>query len=106
MRAASDVPRRRLSRVGATVLLGGFVFVVGALLLLRGGAGPAAAQASGDTAAVAALVDRTERNLRLVARISEANRGLVNHLRGVGALVGLALGIAVGSIATYVTRRH
>lgn len=100
-----DTLRWWRSRPRATLVASTIVLVVAAALLLRIGAGPAAAQGTGDAGNFAALVDRTERNLRLVARISEANAEWINHLRGVGALVGLALGIGIGSIATYLNRR-
>ncbi|GGI96670.1 hypothetical protein GCM10008995_03360 [Halobellus salinus] len=75
---------------------------VGAALAAVGSVG-----AQGDAASLAALVDGTQRGLgRLAAVQVAAGDSNLNVVRGVGGLAGVGLGIAVGSVATYVRWRR
>ncbi|MGQ4555504.1 hypothetical protein [Halobellus sp. GM3] len=94
---------RRLRRVGGAVS----VTVVAGVLLVAVAAGAllAGAVAASDLTATTALVEDVQRSVTIASGVDTA-LSRTNVLRGVGALVGLALGIAVGSFATYRRRRH
>lgn len=63
------------------------------------------AGANGDAASVAALVDRVQGQLGRLAAVQSANER-INMVRAIGGLAGIGVGIAVGSVASYIGWRR
>lgn len=78
-------------------LVAGLLAAVAAAAVLAA-AGTAGAQA--DAASLAAIVDETQTQLGQMAAVQEADNS-TNLVRGAGGLVGLGLGVALGSVVTY-----
>lgn len=63
------------------------------------------AGANGDAASVATLVDRVQGQLGRLAAVQSANER-INMVRAIGGLAGIGVGIAVGSVASYIGWRR
>jgi len=63
------------------------------------------AGANGDAASVAVLVRKTQAQLGRLAAVQSADEQL-NLVRAVGGLAGVGVGVAVGSVASYVGWRR
>lgn len=83
-------------------VLAGGLLAAGAVALAA--AGTAGAQ-GGDAATLVSLIETTQQQFGRLAAVQEADRS-TNIVRGVGALVGLGVGIAIGSVATYARWRR
>ena len=85
------------------VALAGLVCAVAIAAVLGAGTGAAA---DGGTP-IGDLADETQGQISVANTVEGVTEtGEINYLRGIGALVGLALGVAVGSAATYYRRRY
>lgn len=83
-------------------IIGGFLAIVAAGVALAA-VGTAGAQGGG--APLVDLIDTTQQQLGRLAAV-QAAAGKLNLVRATGGLAGLGVGIAVGSIVTYLGWRR
>ncbi|MFB6091746.1 MAG: hypothetical protein ABEK02_01905 [Haloquadratum sp.] len=81
--------------------IAGLLFAVGALAAFA----TAGSAAAGDGGSIAALVDAIRRNHHLLVAVQQASASL-NYVRGAGAVFGIGLGVALGSVVAFVRRSH